>query len=265
MDLGLRDKTVAVMAGSQGLGRAAAAVFAREGAQVTICARRREILDTSVAELRRAAPEARVEGVVADVTKPADLERFLAAAAAPAAGALDVLVCNSGGPPPKQFGDLQDADWQQAFDLLVLSHVRAVRAALPRLRKRGGAVVHITSSSVKQPIPALILSNSLRMAIVGLSKTLATELAPHNIRFNCVCPGSFATDRIMELVEYQAAQKGVAAAVTQAEREREIPMGRMGRPEELGEVIAFLASPRASYITGATVSVDGGLVRWAYA
>lgn len=252
------------MAGSQGLGRAAAAALAREGAHVAVCARRKDVLEKAVEELARLSTGARVEGHVADVTNREDLQRFLRAAARLGGGRLDVLVTNNGGPPPKKFDELSDEDWRAAFELLVLSNVRAIRTALPYLRKNGGAIVNITSSAVKQPIGALVLSNSLRLAVVGLAKTLATELAPLGVRINNVCPGSFETDRIVELVRFQAEQRKSTVDQVKREREQEIPMGRMGRPEELGEVIAFLASPRASYLTGATVSVDGGLVRWTF-
>lgn len=264
MDLGLAGKTAAVMAASEGLGRAAATALAREGAHVTLCARRAPQLNTTVAELRTAFPKVRVEGVVADVTRRDDVERFVRTAAEVGQGTLDVLVTNSGGPPPKQFEALEDEDWQRAFELLVLSNVRATRTALPFLRRRGGAIVNITSTSVKQPLPSLILSNSLRLAVVGLAKTLATELASQGIRVNNVCPGSMDTERIRDVTRFEAERLGVPFEQAQATREREIPLGRWGRPEELGDVVAFLASPRASYLTGTTVSVDGGIVRWTF-
>lgn len=264
MDLGLSGRAVAVMAASEGLGRAAARVFVREGAHVAICARRKDRLEATVAELRRNAPDARVEGHVADVTRADDIERFVAAAARLGGGTLDALVANSGGPPPGPFEDLKDADWQRAFELLVLSNVRAVRAALPVLRRPGGAVVNITSTSVKQPIGSLVLSNSLRLAVVGLAKTLSAQFGPEGIRFNNVCPGSMETERILEVVRHDAKQQGRPEGAVRADRERDIPLRRFGRPEELGEVIAFLASPRSAYVTGATLSVDGGVVRWTF-
>lgn len=264
MDLGLSGKTIAVMAASQGLGRAAASVLAREGANLVLCARRADVLDRTVGEIRAAHPKSKIEGVVADVSQSGDVARFIDAAAKAGGGVLDGLVCNSGGPPPRDFAGLTDADWSSAFELLVLSHVRALRHAVPHMKKRGGAVVHITSTSVKQPIPSLILSNSLRLSVVGMAKTLSGQLGVHGIRINCVSPGSYETDRIHEVVEADAKAKGVPVEAARHEREKEIPLGRMGKPEELGEVIAFLLSPRASYLTGATISVDGGLVRWTF-
>lgn len=264
MDLGLAGKTAAVMAASQGLGRAAAFSLAREGTNVAICARRKDQLEATVAELRAAHPHVQVAGHVADVSRAEDVQRFIAAAASLGGGRLDALVCNTGGPPVKRFEELSDADWTRAFELLVLAPVRALRAALPHLRRHGGAVVNVTSSSVKQPIPGLLLSNSLRLAVLGMAKTMATELAPQGIRINNVCPGSMATDRIHELIQDRAATAKIPFEQARREREAEIPMGRLGRPEELGDAIAFLLSPRASYLTGATVSVDGGLVRWTF-
>lgn len=264
MDLELAGKTVAVMAASQGLGRAAALAVAREGARVAVCARRKPELDRAVKELKGIQPDGAVVGVVADVSRPGEIQAFLDAALRLGEGSLHAIVCNSGGPPPKRFHELTDEDWTRSFDLLVLSNVRAMRAALPHLEKTKGAVVNIVSSSVKQPIPQLILSNSLRMAVVGLAKSLATEWGAKGVRINNVCPGSFETERILELVQVQAREAGRRVDEARAERAREIPLGRMGRPEELADVIAFLASPRASYVTGATISVDGGVVRWTY-
>lgn len=264
MDLGLAGKTVAVMAASQGLGRAAAFAFAREGANVALCARRKDELAKTVKAIQKAHKGPKVVGVEADVSRAVDVQRFIDTAAKLGGGRLDALVANSGGPPPTNFDDLRDEDWQRAFELLVLSNVRAMRAAAPHLAKAKGAVVNIVSSSVKQPIAQLVLSNSLRMAVIGLSKTLANQWGPKGVRVNNVCPGSFETDRILELVEVQAKERGVSVELAKADRGKEAPLGRMGRPEELADVIAFLASPRASYITGATISVDGGIVRWTY-
>lgn len=264
MDLGFAGKTVAVMAASEGLGRAAAEAFVKEGAAVAVCARRKAKLDETVAALRKLRSGARVEGVVADVAEPKDVASFIRAAEELGGGRLDALVTNHGGPPPTYFHEIDDAAWHRNVDLILLSHVRAVRAALPALLKARGAVVAITSSTVKQPIPQIILSNSLRMAVVGLYKTLALEYGAKGLRFNCVCPGSMETARILDLVEVQAKERGTSLAEEKAARARDIPLGRLGEPRELGEVIAFLASDRASYVTGTTVSVDGGVVRWVY-
>lgn len=264
MDLGLKGGTVAVMAASEGLGRAAALALAREGANVALCARRREPLERAAKELQSVAPEVRVRALVADATKADDVLRFVEEAVRLGNGSLDALVYNVGGPPAGRFSELTDDQWRSAFELLVLSNVRAIRAALPHLKKPGGAIVNITSTSVKQPIPSLVLSNSLRLAVVGLAKTLAAELGPQGIRINNVCPGSMETERLTDLMRRTASERHVSLDLVRAEREREAALGRFGRPEELADVIAFLASPRAAYVTGATVSVDGGLVRWTF-
>lgn len=260
MDLGLKGKRAVVMASSDGLGKASAMALAREGVQLTLCARSEERLQATAAEIRKSTG-LRVEAVVADVSSAHDLERVFDAAEMEFGG-MDILVTNSGGPPPGRFMEMDDKAWQDAFELLVMSNVRAVRHAIPYFeRAKGGAVVNIVSTSVKQPIANLVLSNSLRMAVVGLAKTLATEYAPKGVRFNNVLPGSMATQRIHKLTAARAATRGIPYDEAMREREREIPMLRLGTPEELGNAVAFLASPAASYITGATLQVDGGVVQ----
>jgi 3-oxoacyl-[acyl-carrier protein] reductase len=264
MDLQLAGKNAAVMASSAGLGRAAAEALAGEGANVLLCGRQAERLQASVAQIQDAHPDVSVEGLVADVERPDDVRRFIDRAVARGNGKLDVLVTNSGGPEPGRFETLTDDHWRHAFNLLALAPVRAVRRALPALQAARGSAIAIVSTSVKQPIPELVLSNSVRMAVVGLWKTLATQYAPHGVRFNCVLPGSFQTDRILELVAHQAAAAGVPVSEAKANKARETPLGRLGHPRELAHAIAFLASPRASYVTGQTWAVDGGLLRGTY-
>lgn len=250
MDLGLRGKCAAVMASSEGIGRAAALALAREGADVAICGRREDILRATAKELADETGS-RVVPIVADLSIPRDVERFINAAAADLRG-LDILVVNAGGPPSKKFDELTDEDWEAAFNLTIMSAVRAIRHAMPHFRvERGGSVVGVSSTSVKQPIDRLILSNSLRLAVSGLFKTLASEYASDNVRFNLVLPGSVATSRQAALPE------DVMAA-----RLKTIPAARMAEPTELGDAIAFLASEKSKYITGATLQVDGGLVRY---
>lgn len=248
MDLGLRGKAAAVMAGSDGLGRASALALAREGADVAICGRREDHL-RSAAKAIADETGVRVVPIVADVSRASDVERFVNAAAADLRG-LDVLVVNAGGPPVGYFEDLPDEAWRAAHDLTLMSAVRAIRHALPHFRTEGGgSVVGIGSTSVKQPIENLLLSNSMRLAVVGLFKTLATQYAKENVRFNLALPGLHATERVKDVGD-------------PAERARTIPMGRLGEPKDFGEVVAWLASDRARYVTGAVLQVDGGLVRY---
>ena len=261
MDLGLKGKAAAVMAGSEGIGRACARALAMEGADVAICGRREDVLRSTAKALADESGR-HVVPIVADVSDPLDVERFVNAAASDLRG-LDILVVNAGGPPHGKFEDLRDSDWEAAFQLTVMSAVRAIRAALPHFRAEGGgSVVGIQSTSVRQPIDNLLLSNALRMSVVGLFKSLSIDHGPENIRFNLVLPGGIATDRLRDLTASQAEKNGVSEAEMWARRTKSTPLGRIGEPSEIAEVVAFLASERSSYITGATLQVDGGLVRY---
>jgi 3-oxoacyl-[acyl-carrier protein] reductase len=260
MNTGLEEKCAIVCAASKGLGKASALALAREGARVMMCARTAATLEAAAAEIR-GETGARVVPVVADVSLAADVDR-LVACAAEEFGAIDILVTNTGGPRSGPFESLDDADWLRAYDSLVMSVVRLSRAVIPHMRKRGaGRIIHVTSVSVKQPIDGLALSNALRAAVTGLSRTLASELAPDNILVNCVAPGYTRTGRVIELAEQAAAREGSTAAEVQRRTEDKIPLKRMGTPQEFGDVVAFLASERASYVTGTTLQVDGGFVR----
>lgn len=261
MDLGLRGKAAAVMAASDGLGRACALQLAREGADVAICGRREDVLRATAKEIADETGR-RVIPIVADVADPLDVERFVNAAAADLRG-LHVLVVNAGGPPAGRFESLTDEHWQKAFDLTLMSAVRAIRHALPHFRTEGGgSVVGIQSTSLKQPIEELLLSNSLRLAVAGLFKTLATQYAPENVRFNLVLPGAMATDRLKALTRARAEKTGISPEEAWAERAASVPLGRIGEPDELAAAVAFLAGDRARYVTGATLQVDGGIIRY---
>ena len=256
----MTSRVALVAAGSRGIGRAAATALARDGCRVAICARDRGALDTAAREIADET-QAEVLPIAADVSRRADADRFVDEAAAHFGG-LDILVTNSGGPRSALFDGLTDDDWREAVDLLLMSVVRLTRRALPHLRARAaGRIVCVTSIAVKQPVPGLMLSNAVRAGVTGFAKTLAAELAPERITVNCVAPGYTRTDRVVELADATAKREGIPAAEVDRRTLAAVPMGRMGDPRELGEAIAFLASERASYITGQTLVVDGGYVR----
>ncbi|MCC3375132.1 SDR family oxidoreductase [Cohnella sp. REN36] len=260
MDLGLKDKPALVLASSKGLGKATALALALEDANVAVLGR-------DEATIRRTADEiaARVGrpplALVADITRADDIERAVRETV-DRFGGLDILINNSGGPRPGKFHQLSDADWQSAFELTLLSYIRAIRAALPHMRAKGfGRIVNFTSSSIKEPIDNLMLSSTFRVGVVGLAKSLAADLAREGILINTVGPGRFATDRIVELDRANAQSAGRPLDQVQADAATGIPAGRYGTPEEFGRLVAFLASPANSYMTGQALLVDGGSVR----
>ena len=248
-----------VCAASKGLGRASAEALARDGFQVAICARGLEVLTRTANEMKAAGAD--VLPIQADLSRAADVDRVLAETVR-AFGGLDVLVTNTGGPPSGPFMSIDERAWSDAIDSLLLSVVRLCRGAVPLMQARGGGrIIHITSITVKQPVPGLVLSNALRSAVTSLAKTLAVELAPSGILVNCVAPGYTRTDRVIELAEQTAAREGIPVESAQQRTVVQIPLGRMGQPGEFGAVVAFLASPDASYVTGVTIPVDGGWTR----
>ena len=262
VDLGLRDKVAVVAASSKGLGRAVAEQFAREGARVVMCSRD-EAAIRRAAEGIRESTGAEVHWTVADVGTASGCDR-LVRAAVDSYGTVDVLVSNAGGPPPGRFDDLDDAAWLKAVDVTLFSSVRLTRLVLPVMRQRGGgAIVYMTSTTVRQPTQYLnlILSNSLRAAVQGMAKTLSSDLAHDGIRVNCVQPGRIYTERIEQLDSDTARRQNTTPDAIRAHYERNvIPMGRYGRPEEFAAAVVFLASARASYITGTSLQVDGGML-----
>jgi len=245
MDLGLRGRTAIVCGASSGLGLGSAEALAEEGANVAMLARRREQLELDAERIGALA-------VRGDVTNAADLER-LVSKTLEAFGGIDVVVWNSGGPPPGKAAEITDDSLEAAFELLLLPAVRLVRLALPHLeRSPAGRVICITSSAVKEPVPHLALSNTIRPGVTGWAKSLARELGPKGITVNCVAPGRIDTPRMKEVY----GEDGPSA-----EELAQIPLGRMGTPREFGDVVCFLASERASYVTGVTLLVDGGISR----
>lgn len=257
MDLGLTGKIALVGASSKGLGKGSALSLAREGARVTICARRPADLEAAAAEIR-AETGAEVLAVPADLSS-ADGISSVVAATAERFGGIDVLVNNSGGPAIGKFADLTDDDWRQAFEVVTLNFVRFVRAVVPYMRRnKWGRIVGIQSSSVKQPVTNIDLSNGTRPGIAGLMKALMPDLARDGITINLVLPGSFLTDRVLGP---EGADRQKIVEERQAWAASAIPAGRLGEPRELGDLVAFLASERASYITGAVYQVDGGSIK----
>lgn len=242
MDLGLKGRTAIVCGASSGLGLATAEALAAEGANVAMFARRRE-------DLEREAERIGALAVRGDVTSAPDLERLVERTVQAFAG-IDIVVWNSGGPPPGTATEIDDVALDDAFALLLVPAIRLVRLCLPHLeRSTAGRIVCITSGAVKEPSPHLALSNTMRPGVTGWAKTLARELGPNGITVNCVAPGRVSTPRMAEL--YGAAGPGPEAIA-------EIPLGRLGEPHEFGDIVCFLASDRASYVTGTTISVDGG-------
>jgi 3-oxoacyl-[acyl-carrier protein] reductase len=250
MDLGIKNKVAFVSASSQGLGKSSAVALAKEGAHVAICGRNQELLRQTAGEIK--ALGVKVLSLEGDLSSAADCRRFVDATLAEF-GSVDILVTNTGGPPTGKFESFEQADWDKAFQQLTLSVVALAKGFIPGMRdKKWGRIISITSQAVKQPVNNLVLSNAVRSSIVGLLKTLATELGEHQITVNNIMPGYTQTQRLAKLIETNPA----VAKVTS-----EIPLGRFGKPEEFGAVVAFLASEQASYITGVSLAVDGGWIR----
>jgi 3-oxoacyl-[acyl-carrier protein] reductase len=265
MDFGINGKVALVAAASKGFGRAVAAQLATEGCRVAICARNRAPLEQAAREIERDVQPGNVAAVVlpvvADVSNPDDCRRFVETTAE-RWGGVDILVTNTGGPAPGTFDTTDELAWADAVQSTLMNVVRLVRLCVPFMKKRKwGRIVNITSVSARQPIDGLLLSNAIRPAVIGLAKSLAAELGSYNILVNNVCPGTHLTGRLRELAAVRA-QKNRTLADHELELMTEsCPLKRLGRPEELASVAAFLCSHRASYVNGQSIVVDGGAYR----
>jgi 3-oxoacyl-[acyl-carrier protein] reductase len=260
MDLGLAGRVAVVGASSRGLGKASALALAREGARVTICARIAADLAAASADIQ-GQTGGEVLTVRADLTTAAGVESVVAATVE-RFGGVDILVNNSGGPALGRFADLTDDDWRQGFEVVTLNFVRFIRAVVPYMReKRWGRVIGIQSSSVKQPVENIDLSNGIRPGIAGLAKAIMPDLARDGITINLVLPGMFLTSRLSPDLGRGDAEADRALERQLAPLAATIPVGRLGQPIELGHLVAFLASERAAYITGAVFQIDGGSIR----
>jgi len=257
MDLGLKNKTAIVCGASQGLGKACAEALAGEGVRMVVCSRDFD----RIFQAARSIAETYGSTVIpfaADVSNPESPDKLVREAMSKF-GSVDILINNAGGPPPGKFGDLDDGDWEKAFNLTLMSVVRMTRAVLPFMEKnKWGRIINLASISVKQPIPTLLLSNALRSSVVGLAKTLAAETASKGVLINTIATGYFETERLKSVFKSQSRKTGLTVGEARAKVESTVPIGRIGHPEELASVVAFLASERASYVTGTTILVDGG-------
>lgn len=260
MDLGLKGKAVLVLASSKGLGKATAMKFAEEGANVFITSRDEEALKQTAEEIT-SVYGSRVEYAVCDITKKEEISS-LVRTAVDQFGKIDVLVNNAGGPPAGTFDAFGDEEWEFAFNLTLMSLVRTVREVLPHMRENGGGrIINIASSSFKQPIDGLILSNTFRTAINGLSKSLSSELGQDGILINTIGPGRIGTDRVAELDGKVAEARSMSPEQVKEQMEKAIPLGRYGTPEEFAKMIVYLGSEANTYITGQSFLIDGGMVK----
>ncbi len=257
MDLGIKDKIALVTASSKGLGKAAAKMLSSEGCKVILNGRDSSVLEKTANEIT-SLTGSEVIYKANDISKKEEAEK-LVDYAIERFGTIHILVTNGGGPKPGNFEESTDDRWYEGFDSTIMSVVYLVRRALPYMQKQNwGRIVNITSVTVKQPLDGLLLSNSLRMGVVGLAKSLSNEYSKYNILINNVCPGYITTDRLVELIDKQSSDKGIPKEEVLHSLGKSNSMGRIGSPEELASVIAFLCSERSSYITGVSIPVDGG-------
>ena len=263
MDTGLKDKTVLITASSMGIGKAVAEMFAEEGCKIAISSRSKENLLSTAQEIK---DKFSIEPFwsVCDLNKQKDIENTFNAVSSQF-GNIDILVNNCGGPVPGLFQQLDEEDWNNAYEQVLLSSVRFSKLVLPGMMANNwGRIINLTSISVKQPVDNLVLSNSLRAAVSGLTKTLSNEVAKFNITVNNVAPGMTLTRRLYELAVVEAKEKGKSHEEILVEMAKRIPLNRLAKPEEIASVVIFLASKQASYVTGVTIQVDGGYIKGIY-
>jgi 3-oxoacyl-[acyl-carrier protein] reductase len=260
MELGLKDKTVLVMASSDGIGKGTAIEFAKEGANVMLFARREDKLKEVRQEIVDTTGRP-AEYVAGDITSATDIENLVSKTISKF-GPVYALINNTGGPPAGTFDKFNDQDWYRAFDLTLLSYVRTIRAVLPGMQEQGaGRIINITSSSVKIILDNLILSNTFRMGIVGLTKSIAAEVGKHNILINVLGPGKILTDRVEHLDTIRSQRAGLPKEKFQEKVRQTIPLGRYGTPDEFARLVVFLCSEANTYISGQTLLIDGGMVK----
>lgn len=262
MDLGIQGRVALVAASGRGLGLATAERFAMEGCRVAMCDKDAGTLDEALESVRNAGDaDTQAFAYPTDLTDAAAIDDLVSSVRRDL-GAISILVTNSGGPPPGPFEAATDEKWQFAFQLTFMSAYRLIRAVLPDMKEqRWGRIINFTSRSLKEPIPNLIISNAVRLAVGGMAKTLAGEVASHGITVNNLCPGVTSTDRAIELAAARASKKGISVEQELSETASRIPVGRLARPEEQAAAAAFLASDLAGYITGVSLLVDGGAVK----
>jgi 3-oxoacyl-[acyl-carrier protein] reductase len=261
MDLGIQGRVALVGASGRGLGLVTAERLAMEGAHVAICDIDGSVLDAARTKVQAAGGKGKVYAYQVDLTDPASIGDMISQVHDDL-GPVSILVTNSGGPPPGVFDEATDEKWVRAYELTFLSAVRLIKSVLPDMKEQQwGRIINFTSRSLKEPIPNLIISNSVRLAVGGMAKTLAGEVAQYGITVNNVCPGPTTTDRAIELAENRAQKKGISVEEELDLTAKSIPLGRLARPEETAAAAAFLASEHAGYITGISLLIDGGAVK----
>jgi 3-oxoacyl-[acyl-carrier protein] reductase len=258
MNLGIEGRVAMVAAASKGLGKACAIALAEEGCRISICARNAEELELSRTEAARLSETI---AITADVTRLSDLENWHRKTTENF-GPVDILVTNTGGPPVKRFMELTDEEWESGVESTLMNVVRLSRLVIPGMQQRGwGRIIHLTSLVAKQPMDELTISSTIRAGLSGLTKTMANQLGPDGITVNAVLTGHIMTDRQYHIADRRVKERGITYEEYFASQSAEVPLRRIGEPRELGEVVAFLASERASYVTGVSLQVDGGLIR----